>query len=241
MSVRAGVASLVAWSALAGCHDDGWLQYPWDDRTILCSVSVDDISQHAAWGEITTELERARDHESVALMHAHGPGLTITTGAIERLFNLADDNGLAYVTYPELVPTGTPRAGLALGFDDNAIDQWYEMRPLFLARGARVTFFVTRFHSRTPEELAKLAELAADGHAIEAHSVAHLNVRDYVRDNGLAAYLAEEALPSITRLRDAGYAPTSYAYPFGRDHAAANTALLDHVSRIRVSPGVCPH
>ena len=89
--------------------------------------------------------------------------------------------------------------GLALSFDDAAIEAWTTARPLLLQYGARVTFFVTRYHLFTEEGRAQLRDFAADGHEIAAHGVAHLRAPVYVEEYGLSAYLADEALPNVMR------------------------------------------
>jgi peptidoglycan/xylan/chitin deacetylase (PgdA/CDA1 family) len=156
------------------------------------------------------------------------------------MLSKADELGLAFVTFPELVP-GPERAGVAIAFDDQAIEGWYGWRDIFNAHHAHVTFFVTRLYSRTPEEIALLAELAADGHAIEAHSVDHLDAQQYVCDHGADAYMTNEATPSIEGLRALGYPVTSYAYPFGNNNRETDDRLLHVVHRLRVSPGSCPY
>jgi hypothetical protein len=235
----------VKWLALAvvvaACHDESYLQYNWDDRTVLCSNSVDDLSQEGPWDLVETELELAHDRGTVSLFHAHDPGGTISIAAIERLLGLADQNQLDYVLWREIDPASPHRAGVALAFDDQYIDSWFSIRDVLAAHDAHVTFFLTRFYSRTDEERAKVAQLVADGHDVQAHSVNHLHARDYVRDHGLPAYLADEVLPSIQILRDAGYTPTEFAYPFGESSPEIDTAVLEHVRHVRVSPGSCPY
>ena len=58
---------------------------------------------------------------------------------------------------------------------------------------------------------------------------------------GVDAYIAEEVLPSITILQDAGYQPTAFAYPFGRNTEAADDAVLELVDKVRISPSPCPY
>jgi hypothetical protein len=54
--------------------------------------------------------------------------------------------------------------------------------------------------------------------------------------------LNDEALPSLDVLVQAGYPPaTVYAYPFGRTAAGLDELVLEHVHRVRVSPGACPY
>jgi hypothetical protein len=231
---RALVLTLVA------CQAGDWNQYTWDERSILCSQPFDDLSKDAPWEDIESQLAYAAERDTVALIHAHRPMHTVSIEAIERVLRVAEENRLAFVTFPELVP-GEPRAGVAIAFDDQWIDEWYGVRDLLKAHDAHVTFFVTRLHLWTDEGLAMLAELSADGHAIEAHSVNHLEAPQYVRDHGAQQYLDEEALPSIERLRALDYPVTAYAFPFGDDHADVDDAILESVKRIRVSPGACPH
>lgn len=226
---------------LAGCHDDDWLQYSWDDRRLLCSMSVDDLSKDPEWGPAYDQLRIARDNQSVALLHAHHPTVNVTLVGLERFFEKVAAYGLDYVTYPELVATDEHRAGVALAIDDNAIDSWHAQRELYLRHGARLTFFLSRYPTRTPEELDKLAELAADGHSIQAHGVTHLNAENVIPEIGLDAYIADEALPSITLLRDAGYDVTAFAYPFGRNTDVSDAILFEHVDKIRISPKPCPY
>ncbi len=207
---------------------------------MLCSQTFDDKTGDTPWSDITDQLELARDNQAVTFLHAHDPGRTVSMDRIAAVLDRVDALGLDYVTFPELVP-GPPRAAVAIAFDDTFITKWYGLRDLFAAHHARVTFFITRLYARSDDELAQLAELAADGHAVEAHSVEHLDAQDYVCDHGVDAYMSNEAVPSITGLRDLGYEVTSYAYPFGNNAPDLDDAVLRHVHRVRVSPGSCPY
>ncbi len=240
MKAFAGFAGFAVWLLVAACHPEGYLQYGWDDQRVLCSNTVDDLTHEGPWDLIDSELELAHNRGSVSLLHAHEPGRTISRGAIERLLAMADSYELDYITYRELAATSPHRGGLALAFDDQYIDAWYDARDLLDAHHAHVTFFVTRFYSRTDDERAKLAQLAAEGHDVQPHSVDHLNAVDYVDAHGLAAYLTDEVVPSIEILRDAGYTPTAYAFPFGASTTALDDAVLEYVQHVRVSPGSCP-
>jgi len=239
---RAAAVAIAACLALAACHDEYWLTYPWDDRQILCSLAFDDLSAVANWELINEQLEVASRTNAVALVHAHVPGESVSIAAIERLLTMAGQAGLSYLTYRDL-EVGAPRqAGIAIAFDDNAIEAWFGLRDQLAAHRAHVTFFVTRWHSRTDDERAMIRTLADDGDDIEPHSVNHLNAVDYVRNHGLDAYMADEVIPSIDVLTQAGYPPaTIYAFPFGSSTDELNDAVLKVVPRVRVSPGSCPY
>jgi hypothetical protein len=234
--------ALVLLAVLTGCAEEpGALQYSWDDRPILCSVSVDDLSHVAPWDKVEQLMQRARDDTTVALFHGHDPGRTISLDAIERVLGLADAAGLSYVTYAELGHSATPpRPAIAFAFDDQYLDSWTAIAPQLAAHNARVTFFVTRVYQYDEHMLDELAQLAAAGHGVEAHSVNHLHARDYEAAHGVAAYVADEVMPSIEILEDLGYPVTSYAFPFGESDDALDAAVLEHVERVRVSPGSCP-
>jgi len=218
------------------------MTYPWDDRRVLCSQPVDDITHLAPWDLVEDEMQVAEHTHSVALLHAHTPGETISTAAIERVLTMADEHHLAFLTFRELAYGETPSAGLALAFDDNGIDAWFSVRDQLAAHGAHVTFFVTRWYSRSDAERAELWTLFGDGHDVEPHTVNHLHAPQYVRDHGLDAYIADEVIPSIDGLIQAGYPPANtFAYPFGEHTEELDLAIFPIVPRVRVGPATCPY
>lgn len=231
---------LIASLAAAGCGHGDALQYGWDDRRVLCSMSIDDITNDASWDRIEEELAFARDHDTVAIFHTHVPGETVSLERIERVLEQARRDGLEFFTFDELSPATPPRAGLALCFDDTGITSWYGIRDRFAAHAAKVTFFVTRYHDSTAEERAQLAELAAEGHGVASHSVDHLDAKAYAGEHGVAGYVADEILPSLELLRASGYPVTSFAFPFGASTRELEAAVLEHVDRVRSGAGDCP-
>jgi peptidoglycan/xylan/chitin deacetylase (PgdA/CDA1 family) len=218
------------------------MTYPWDDRTVLCSLPVDDLTLHEKWALIESQMTVAELTSSVLLLHAHTPDRSISRSALERVLKMAEIHHLAFLTFRELEPGAAPHAGLALAFDDTAIDSWFSIRDQLAAHRAHVTFFVTRWYASTEGERAELQTLADDGDDVEPHSVEHLHALQYVQDHGLDAYVADEVIPSIEVLTQAGYpAGNTFAYPFGQTTDEINDAVLRVVPRVRVSPGSCPY
>lgn len=223
--------------SVAGCmadaaESDGAF-YDWDHRRVHCAVGIDDVTRidHAS---IDSALDRAVARGEVAELYGHSPGRTLDPATVEYVVTGARVRGLAFVTYAELAnATVAPGPAIALSFDDNQTETWITMRDLFLANAARVTFFVSRYDRMSEERRADLRLLAADGHVIEAHSLAHLRAPRFVEEHGLAAYISEEALPSIDLLRADGYPVTSFAYPFGARTEELDDALLEHVRLVR--------
>jgi peptidoglycan/xylan/chitin deacetylase (PgdA/CDA1 family) len=233
---------VAACLAIAACHDEHWLTYPWDDRKILCSQAFDDMKEKMRWGKIEREMERAERTSSVLLVHAHVPGKTVSVEAIERILTMADQHHLAFLTFRELEPDATPQPGIAIAFDDSSIDEWFTLRDQLAGHGAHVTFFVAAWQAASEAQRAELRTLADDGDDVQPHSVNHLYPLPYVEQHGVDAYIADEVLPSIQALIDSGYPPgTVYAYPFGSTSDELNDAVLQIVPRVRVSPRSCPH
>jgi hypothetical protein len=239
---RVWKVAIVIVVALASYSDvDSSLAYNWDDRRVLCSQSIDDLLGHDRFDIVERQLAGARAHGRVALLHAHVPGITVSRAMIERVLALAERDGLATLTYRDLGPRAPHRAGVALSSNDSAVDAWFALRDVLARHRARVTFFVTHLHRMSSHERAELALLARDGHDIEPHSVAHRHAIDYVAHHGVDAYIADEVLPSLRALADAGFpAATTFAYPFGDRSRALDAAVLRHVARVRTTRAPCP-
>jgi hypothetical protein len=227
---------VLASALLAGCHDSlddvGGAFYNGDDRRVHCAINLD-TSANNRIASIDAGLDRARDRNEVIELFAHDPGNTVPVSKIAHVLAGARERGLGFVTYADFARGSYASAGLALSFDDTAVDSWLALRPLLQDHGARVTFFVTRYHRFAEAQLAGLKLLAADGHAIEPHSVGHLRAPEYVESHGLAAYLRDEVDPAIEALRDDGHEVHAFAYPFGARTGEIDEALARRVPVLR--------
>lgn len=203
-----------------------------DGRRVLCAAGLDDVAGNDL-ASVESGLDRAAERGEVLSLYAHEPGRTVPVERIEEVLAAARDRQLDFVTYRDLAAGGPPRAALSLSFDDAHVDEWFALRELLADYDARVTFFVTRFDLLSDERRDKLHQLAADGHSIEAHGLRHRNAPEYVEERGLAAYLEEEAVPSIDLLRADGFDPVAFAYPFGSRTGELDRALLRRARLLR--------
>lgn len=231
-----GVTLVAVLGTLAGCQAqlselDGAF-YDGDGRLVHCGVNLD-TSANTSIASVDSALDRARNRGEVAELYAHHPGDTVPIEKIEHVLAGAQARGLAFVTYSDFAHNRDVEAGLALSFDDTSIDAWFALRPLLQKYQARVTFFVSRYRNVGAEQRDELKQLAADGHAIEAHSVLHLRAPDYVEENGLNAYVREEVDPSIQVLRDDGFTVDAFAYPFGARTDELDQAIAKRVPVLR--------
>lgn len=227
--------------ALAACTDppSDAMFFTYDDRQLLCAFAIDDYLVPTDWDRLQARIDDAVANAWVVNVYAHSPGVTIDPATLERAFSMFDAAGLAYLTYPDLEPGDEPVAGVAFGFDDDGVETWTQIRPLLERHHARVTFFVTRFDTFTDDQKTQLAALAADGHAIESHTLHHLEAHTY--PGGAQAYYDEEVAPEIALLRAGGYTPESFAYPYGSRTAETDAAIGPHVRLMRTTPGSCPY
>ncbi len=229
--------ALVVAIGLAGCQEnigdvDGAF-YDWSGRAMHCAVDIDS-STYNSLASIDSALDRAASRGEVAELYAHHPGVTVPLSVIEHVLAGAEQRQLAFVTYHDLANDLVAHGpGLALSFDDTSIDAWHDLLPTLAQHGAHVTFFVSRYPDWTDEGKAELQDLAAAGHAVEAHTILHLRGPDYVEAKGLDAYMADEVLPSITLLQDDGFDVDAFAYPFGTRTSETDRAILKHVRALR--------
>ena len=223
--------------------------YDGDGRAVHCAVNLDDSARNGL-ASIDSALDRAAEREEVVELYAHDPGRTVPIDKIEHVLAGAAARGLQFFTYRDFVNNYVSGRGIALSFDDTYVYHWLDIADLLAAHDARVTFFVSQFRDLGDERVRLLHRLADAGHDIEAHSVRHEKAPLYVEERGVAAYLAEEAVPSIDALAAAGFAaPVAYAYPYGARTDELDDALLAHVSVLRsvvfsyegVARSPCPH
>ena len=204
------------------------------DPQVLCSESLDGAGTDPSWQRLIEQLETATHP---VLLHGHVPGEVLKTQTIVTVLELAKRNHLPIITYDEIATTHG--GALALAIDDNAVDDWYALRPLLAAYDARITFFVSRWYEQGPQQVDELMQLAAAGNELEPHTVNHLPPLDYVAAHGLDAWLADEVDPSIQIMKDHGLTPHVFAYPFGERDDELDRAVLERLPAVRATGRHC--
>ena len=206
--------------------------YTRGSRDVHCAVNLD-TKANVSFDSIDAGLDRARDRGEIIELYAHNPGGTVKLEVLEHVLAGTAARGLPFVTYADFARGDAPAPGLALSFDDTSVRAWHAALPLFARYGARVTFFISRYAALYDEEKALVADLAAAGHEIAAHSVNHLDGPQYVEQHGLSSYLETEVWPSVAVLEADGYEVTSFAYPFGARTSEIDDAIQRRVPIVR--------
>jgi peptidoglycan/xylan/chitin deacetylase (PgdA/CDA1 family) len=200
---------------------------------VHCAVDIDSSADNSM-SSIESGLDRARDTGDVLEIYAHDPSGTLSWSTIESVLAGARSRGLAFVTFADIVAGARPPSGgLALSFDDAHIDDWFAGRAMFQQYDARLTFWIAYYDTFDDDQKAELQQLAADGHAIEAHTVRHQRAPEYVEQYGVDGWMSDEVDPSIDRLRDDGYTVDAFAYPYGSRTDETDAAVLRRVPVVR--------
>lgn len=208
-----------------------------NDPRVMCSESIDKVPADPSVIRLDRQMTSARANHQVVMLHGHRPGETLAVSTIETVLALAHQNQLPLVRYDEIA-TAT-YGGVALAIDDHAVDDWFALRDLLQNNDARVTFFVSEWAELPQAQLDELMTLAGDGHELEPHTVMHLHPIDYVDQHGLAAWLADEVDPSIEIMRQSGFEPQFFAYPFGERTDEIDRAMLERIGAVRATGHYC--
>jgi peptidoglycan/xylan/chitin deacetylase (PgdA/CDA1 family) len=127
------------------------------------------------------------------------------------------------------------RPAICLTFDDLFVENWCAARPVLDEFGARVTFCVSHLHTATPDQIAGLRALQADGHEIAFHSRTHPKLRAYLDAHGLDHWLAHEIDAGMAEHRAAGFPAASFACPFHASTPETRAALAPRFAVIRAA------
>lgn len=125
------------------------------------------------------------------------------------------------------------RAGVVITFDDDYIDEWYNVQHVLQPYEWKATFFITKFHLLNNVQIEKLHSLKNSGHEIGGHGLNHLNAPTFVQNYSIAAYLTEEIDPMLQVMRQNQFNPISFAYPYGARNETTDNALLTKFDILR--------
>ena len=112
------------------------------------------------------------------------------------------------------------QAGVAITFDDNYVDEWYDAAKVLEKYNWKATFFISQFNTLSSKELNKLKWI-------------HLKASPFEKNNGKANYLETEIFPMINSMNQKSFEIHSFAYPYGSRDALTDTILLNEFNIIR--------
>jgi peptidoglycan-N-acetylglucosamine deacetylase len=134
---------------------------------------------------------------------------------------------------PSFTYSRPAQAAFVISFDDKYVSEWYANKDLFKKYNVKATFFITMPHELTLSEVKMLQELADDGHEIASHGYLHENSSKFIKENGVAAYVAHEITPAIKVMQSIGFTPSTFAYPYGARSRTIDRELIKYFHLLR--------
>lgn len=127
------------------------------------------------------------------------------------------------------------QAGVAITFDDNYVDEWYNADKLLERYNWKATFFISQFNTLPVSQLNKLKILKSKGNEIGGHGWMHVKAAPYQTKNGDIQYLNKEIFPMMQSMNENAMPIHSFAYPYGSRDAKTDTLLLKEFNIIRAT------
>jgi len=142
------------------------------------------------------------------------------------------------------LPVTVSAPGVVLTFDDSFIDSWSKVMTIFQERDVVATFFCHRWGSVergdiTEKEVALLKSFEGYGHEIGYHTVDHMSTRDIkykiynTIEEKAKAYLDEQIKPGVNNMRERGFNPSSFSYPYITGQPEHNKIIRETLPHIR--------
>lgn len=130
-------------------------------------------------------------------------------------------------------------AGIAITFDDDRIDNWFQYLPFLDSANVRATFYVCKYNRFTPEQKQKLAIIQSHGHEIAFHSTNHYNMLDYVYryKHTIDELIKNEVTDGLKQMNRDGFYPTAFAYPYGAHNGIYDKMLMRYFKSVRALNG----
>ncbi len=144
-------------------------------------------------------------------------------------------SGLSLGAYNNTTISIGNKGGVAIGFDDGRVDNWYSYRSLFQTNHANVTFNMLRIDGFNSSQLTKLDTLFNDGNEIASHSMNHQDALNYTENFSIPQWLDTEIFPSINQISARGYNAYSFAYPYSDNNNVTDAALKPYFRTIRTA------
>ena len=131
------------------------------------------------------------------------------------------------------------RAGIALTFDDDRVDNWFKSLPFLDSAGIKATFYVCKYNKFTAAQKQKLAIIQSHGHEIAFHSTNHYNMLDYVykHKHTIDELVQNEIVNGLKQMNRDGFFPTTFAYPYGAHNGIYDKTLMRYFKSVRALNG----
>lgn len=122
---------------------------------------------------------------------------------------------------------------LCMTFDDHFVEEWFSALPLFRRYNVKATFFICWPHRLDQRKKRLLRKLQAEGHEIGCHTYTHCRLPKFLQSQTVEDYLSQEIDPAIAALRDLGFEPRCFSYPYFKHRDYVTEELLKRFDVVR--------
>ena len=131
------------------------------------------------------------------------------------------------------------QAGIAITFDDDRVDNWYQYLSFLDSANVKATFYICKYNRFTADQKQKLAIIQSHGHEIAFHSTNHYNMLDYVYKykHTVDELMRNEVAEGLKLMNRDGFYPISFAYPYGAHNAIYDKMLMRYFKSVRALNG----
>jgi peptidoglycan-N-acetylglucosamine deacetylase len=138
------------------------------------------------------------------------------------------------VSCSKRAPEGNMHPGyILLSFDDHCIKSWYRHLSLLDSLDIKATFFISSYHTLSKEDKNKLRAIEAAGHEIAYHTTNHEDLLKLYTRHALTDVMNQEIKPDLTLMRNDGFNPENFAYPYGQHDGYLDIELLKSFNSVR--------
>ena len=125
------------------------------------------------------------------------------------------------------------RGGVVLTFDDDYVDEWFNVNIKLMQYKWKGTFYVTHFDKLSDSQIQELKYLQKNGNEIAAHGLNHVRTVDYIKQNGEDKFIHQEITPMLDLMKQNGFNTTEFSYPYGNRNVESDQLLLKYFKTIR--------
>lgn len=131
------------------------------------------------------------------------------------------------------------QSGIAITFDDDRVDNWYQYLSLLDSFHVKATFYICKYNRFTAEQKQKLAIIQRKGHEIAFHSTNHYNMPDYVYKykHTIDELMQNEVIEGLKMMNNDGFYPVTFAYPYGAHNPVIDKMMMRYFKSVRALNG----
>jgi hypothetical protein len=116
---------------------------------------------------------------------------------------------------------------------DISADRWYDLKGFLKDNDIKITFYVNGYSLLKEAQISKMLEMQQDGHEIAHHTQTHPHIQEYLKTHSMAEYLQTEIADMKDKMKQDGFDPRTFAYPYGDYTSESDRELLVRFTNIR--------